>query len=383
MKVCFFTHSFRGVCCGVTRYSDALIDGLLARGHDITVVTGTVRPGGEANDRLWIENVGADRWDSLHGNRLGRRRRYRSTWSQLTALRSFDLLHFVEAADIWPGCARGVPVVANVHGYQFLDAPKNPLALRKQYKDWLTRWFYQTYFKHLEMRGITRTDCVLVHSRFVSSRVLARLPRARVRTISIGIFQPWSPKSVARPQKAPGERFEILFVGSNFEGKGLRTLLNAAAIINKQGHDVHLTVMGRDRHLLRYATKARTIGCDVTFAGQLLHDRVTKLYQQADMFVLPSRVEAFGLVLLEAMRHGLPVIGSNVGGIPEIIRDGWNGLLVPEGDATALAERLLLLIRDHELRCSLAINGLQTTAEYTITRMAQETEALYKELLAV
>jgi glycosyltransferase involved in cell wall biosynthesis len=92
-------------------------------------------------------------------------------------------------------------------------------------------------------------------------------------------------------------------------------------------------------------------------------DRLAELYRGARAFCLPSLYEPYGLVLIEAMAHGIPCIGSTVQSIPEILDGGRAGLLVPPGDSDALAEALIRLLTDDELAGSLAASGPRRVAE--------------------
>jgi glycosyltransferase involved in cell wall biosynthesis len=123
-----------------------------------------------------------------------------------------------------------------------------------------------------------------------------------------------------------------------------------------------------------------------------LSDRVVCLRHRADvasvlagldLLVLPSRREAFGMILLEAMAAGTPVIASNSGGPTEIIRNGESGLLVPEGDADALAGAIRWALDDAALRGRLAEDGRARVAEaFSRERYVGEMEALYERLVA-
>ena len=100
----------------------------------------------------------------------------------------------------------------------------------------------------------------------------------------------------------------------------------------------------------------------------------------ADVFVLPSRMESFGIVLLEALACGTPVVASSVGGIKCVVQGGVNGLLVPYGDVEGLAEGMLMLLRDRELASQLVAEGPRRIAErYGWMTVARQTLDLYEE----
>lgn len=127
-------------------------------------------------------------------------------------------------------------------------------------------------------------------------------------------------------------------------------------------------------------------------AGRLgLHERVCFLgarkdvaqrLAQAQMFVLASNYEGFPVSLLEAMRAGLPVIASNVGGVPEAVVDGETGFLIPKGDVEALRDRLVRLIQDPELRIKMGAAGrARYEAHFTLEQMLEKTLVVYEKVL--
>jgi glycosyltransferase involved in cell wall biosynthesis len=114
--------------------------------------------------------------------------------------------------------------------------------------------------------------------------------------------------------------------------------------------------------------------------GRLPQKEVDRLLQAADVFVAPSRYESFGLIFLEAMRWGTPVVGTTAGGIPEIVRNGESGLLVQPENPIALAGALTSLLRDSELRRNLGMAGRRRAEEeFSVERMAQRVLELYQE----
>lgn len=134
--------------------------------------------------------------------------------------------------------------------------------------------------------------------------------------------------------------------------KGLDTLLEAIHRLNNP--KIKLDMVGDDdsEYCKRLKERVSTWGLEekVIFHGVVGLEDLGKVYSEADIFVLPSLYEPFGIVFAEAMSFGLPIIATNVGGIPELVEDGENGLLVPPGDVDSLADAIDNLASDAELR---------------------------------
>ena len=156
-------------------------------------------------------------------------------------------------------------------------------------------------------------------------------------------------------ERSRGPRFRIMSCGWLKEYKGFHYLLDALALLVGRGVDATVELAGdgpQRRYLERQADKLG-ISDRVVIHGYVDHDRLIDLYRHADAVALPSvimgrygRQDVIPNVLAEAMAAGVPVVASNVAGIPELIEDGTSGLLVPERDATALADALERLWRD-------------------------------------
>jgi len=183
---------------------------------------------------------------------------------------------------------------------------------------------------------------------------------------------------------------EILFVGRLVERKGVEYLLRALRIVYPK-IDVRLTVVGTGP--LFPALKALTVelGLEdrVNFTGALPQQELEKAYRRCDLFVLPAcydssgDTEGLGVVLLEALSCGKPVIGSNVGGIPDIIKHEQTGLLVPEKDPEALAQAIERVLSDPSLYFSLAKNGFEYAKNtFSIQSIARRGKELYLTILS-
>jgi glycosyltransferase involved in cell wall biosynthesis len=158
--------------------------------------------------------------------------------------------------------------------------------------------------------------------------------------------------------------FKILSVGRQWSSerhKGFEHVIEATARLAREHPDLHVNLVGDGDDRPRLAGLARSLGVSdrVTFWGSLPPEELDAAYADCDVFVLPSRKEGFGIVFLEAMRHGKPCIGGNHGGTPEVIEHGATGFLVEHGDVAALVECITTLKRDAALRHRMGVQARQ------------------------
>jgi glycosyltransferase involved in cell wall biosynthesis len=189
----------------------------------------------------------------------------------------------------------------------------------------------------------------------------------RTRTVPYGVdvdaFAPRPPAPEVRARLGvPADAFLVLGVGRLVEKKGFAHLVEAAA----RTGGVRVVIAGDGDLRGPLEAQARAAGAPVSFPGALPRDLVAAALAEADVVVVPSVVDAAGNVdglpnvLLEAMASGRPLVASRTAGIPDVIDDGRNGLLVPEKDARALAEALRLLLREPALRARLGEEARKT-----------------------
>lgn len=177
------------------------------------------------------------------------------------------------------------------------------------------------------------------------------------------------------------DTFVIISIAELHERKGLKYLVDAIPKVVEKYPNVKLVIAGegKDRANLERQIKKLDIEHHVTLLGR--KKDISKLLKSSNVFVLPSRREAFGLVNLEAMITPLPVIASKVGGIKEIIVDGETGILVPPENSESITKALLLLIEHPKIRKTLAEAGEKRAEQiFDAKHMAANFEKLYGEL---
>lgn len=169
-------------------------------------------------------------------------------------------------------------------------------------------------------------------------------------------------------------------IGSFNEQKDTKTLIHAVGKMIKKWPNIKLVLVGRGHLRRRLENLAKRLGISdrVVFTGAI--KQVLPVLKSFHIFVLPSLSEAFGITLLEAMKAGVPIVATKVGGIPEIIRHNHNGLLVEPKDAKALAGTLMKLLNDKKLQHKLTQNHAKSVEEFSANRMIEQTEKVYSDL---
>ncbi len=177
----------------------------------------------------------------------------------------------------------------------------------------------------------------------------------------------------------------VLYVSRMSFRKGPHLLLNAFQNLAKEIDDVTLVMVGSGEMLPFLKAQAKFLGIEdrVVFTGYVPGNTLPKLFGMADVFVLPSTTaEAFGIVILEAMASGIPVVATNVGGIPEVIKKSRSGILVPPGDEVALKNAIHTLLSAENLRRDLGKAGRRAVErEYSWKVVASKIEAEYDKIL--
>ena len=228
-----------------------------------------------------------------------------------------------------------------------------------------------------EMRIVSGAD------RIVAANVVERAellrdyaaPASRIATIPCGVdtdlFVPGD-RAEARRRLGLDERPVLLWVGRIAPIKGLDTLLDAVARLSAAGQGLRLLIVGGEADepsngheaSLRQRIERLRLEDTVRFIGPQPQGVLPVYYVASDVTVLPSYYESFGMVALEAMACGSPVIASRVGGLVTTVRDGVTGFLVPDSDVAALADRIGSLIADADLRWRVGREGVRWAAQH-------------------
>lgn len=218
-------------------------------------------------------------------------------------------------------------------------------------------------------RIVDSSDAITVISSFTGQRLRSYAPDVKTTIIPFGAAAVNRERAASSRLRNKEDRFELLFVGRLVRRKGVDVLLRAAKIL-EQDKRLHVRIVGGgpERERLEGEARSLELGERVTFEGLVDGTRIDALFAECDALVLPAIVtetgetEGLGVVLIEAMGYGKPVIASAAGGILDIVRDNETGLLVPPGDANALARAISRAMDEPERLEKIAKSGSRFAA---------------------
>ena len=226
-----------------------------------------------------------------------------------------------------------------------------------------------------ERRNTARADAVVVPSRY-SAAVAAEVygvPAARIGVVPEGIdLAAWRARLAAAPRR-PRAGPTVLAVGRTYARKRFPDLLHAAARLKPAIPGLRVRVVGKgpEWDALVRLHAALGLGDTVALRGDVTWDELAEEYVNADCFCLPSVQEGFGIVFLEAMAAGLPVVACRAAAVPEVVREGETGVLVPPRAPPALADALADLLRSPERARALGGAARVRVADYAVERVAE------------
>ena len=280
--------------------------------------------------------------------------------------------------------AKAMPLVVRLHGPAFLtqmaDGAGRTAALRRR--------------DRAERAGVAAADGVTAPSEAVLAAVREhwKLPLKHARVIAnpiatVDAGREWMPK-VAEEQL-------IVFVGRFDRLKGADVVIEAFVRVSGHVPGAKLTFLGPDMGMTDKDGQTRNFEefvrdkiadggqrARVQYEGRQSSERIEAVRRRSGVVVVASRYEVCPYVLLEAFRQGCPVVATRVGGIPEIVQDGRNGLLAEPGNAEDLAEKIMRLLKDRELAARLGRQAREDcTRRYNPEAIARETLDYYKEVL--
>lgn len=344
------------------------------------------------NDRLCHINLasgyrGGERQTELLIKELALR-----SWPQRLVVRKGSMLadrcRGVERLQIAEVAANPLAAALAARGCSLVHAHE----ARAVYSGWLLRRLQKTPYvltrriDHATHDTFARTrayhaaDCVVAISASIANTVQSHHPDIRCPVV------PSAHADMVNGREAAGElrgrlngKMVVGHIGElDHSHKGQGTLIEAARELRGTQPDLHFMLIGNGRDEQKFREAAAGLD-NVEFVGFV--EDVARYLAAFDVFVYPSLREGLGSTLLDAMCFGLPIVASDVGGIPEIVEDQVNGLLVRPGNACDLAAALRRVLNDPDLRAGMGRRNREKATHYGAPRMAASYEAIYQRIL--
>jgi len=345
---------------GLGRYARGLIEGLshIDDGNDYLVVAPCAAPWFPSRPHLRFRRIRLP---------LFRRRLWEQTVPNV--LGEYDILHLP-----YDGCAARHPgrLVVTIHDVKPLLFPE--LAKKRGLTQAIENWWIgdrRARIDHVVTDSEHSRRDIVRHCGFAEDRISVVFPGVDLDRFGLQSHG----QGPARPY--------VLSVAGADPTKNLESLIAAFGRLPRAIRDRYDLVLVGDiprRPAVRDALEAATLGEQIRFLGPQSDDRLITLYQEAALFVFPSRYEGFGLPVLEAMACGCPVISSNAASLPEVAGDA--AILVDATDVAALAGEIERTLTDEARRQELRTRGVRQAGRFTWERTAREISAVYRRVLS-
>jgi glycogen(starch) synthase len=362
VRVLYLVERFWPLIGGVEVISARLLPAMRDRGHEITIVTG--------REHDWMNE--RDDFDGIPVHRL----------PLVEAMNNRDLESIVSIRRTIAGLVEdGQPelIHATFSGPSifFMPPPSVAPSIVSFHGTWPE---LRLDPKGIFARNLTRAAWVTACSRDALAHVVAMLPELRGRSSAIlnGLDPP------ARDPAPPPVASPLLFcAGRVVPDKGFDVALHAFAAVAERVPGARMVIAGDGPERAPLAALAARLGVAerVSFPGWVSPDETFDLLDRSTLVLVPSLLEGFGLVALEAMLMGRPVVAARVGGLPEVVADGETGVLVPAGDPGALSAAILALLDDPDAMLEMGQAGRRRALRhFSARRHADEWDALYRRV---
>jgi glycosyltransferase involved in cell wall biosynthesis len=376
-----FPHPRRGVWPGIERHAGEMSKALVKAGADVSVLTTFWNGGSEKNSwegvKIYRVPDARLRWGKAGFIAGWNVRSFSSNiLRHRELLQSSDVIHSFVGLSCHRELAKlGVPLFASFPHRDRASGLSETVTMLGRLS--LDRRFFQSTKAVFAGSGEARRVLINEYG----------LDAGRVHVVHLGVdgerFRPPERPRPAEPAREREEGIRLLYVGPLITRKGLRFLVEAMPLIAGESIPSTAELVGRgpEEAALRDLAARHGVSDHVRFHGFVEERDLVRLYQEADIFVFPSLQEGFGLVMVEAMACGLPVIATEVPPMPEVV--GEAAVMIPPEDPAALARAVACLARDAGRREDLGRAGrARVEKKYLWGRVAEQTLGYYEEALA-
>lgn len=362
MKILFLTDGFWPRIGGIETQGLQFIEGMQAKGHEYVVFSQKDHPSWKEEENY--KGISIKRFD----------------FNAIIAKRGLNVLQSVQKAMEWVrekfqpdlvhlnDCLGGSAFVSSLFAKSF----RVPIVLTIH-----GPYLHEDTLPQTVKQIASCADRIVCVSNWVKREVEKRFPefKDRLKLIYNGLSLP----DIA-PAPLPFSPPTVLLLGRLAPEKGFDTAVEAFILLKKRGSDAQMIIAGGGRERPALERLAGNLG-SVRFTGILPQEQLFPTFNQATLVVVPSLLESFGLVILESMQMGRPVIASAVQGVPEVISDGETGLLVPVRNPLALCEAIQKLLAQPEMAIQMGLKGYERARRFTIGQNVIQYENVYGELI--
>jgi len=275
--------------------------------------------------------------------------------------------HYATGYGLWGSSQHIAPLVVSVWGTDVADA------LKKRSSVGL-----------IVRRSLRGARFITATSQFLMDQTITFEPEAAGKTEVVPFGVPIPADQAEDTVKAEDAPITVVFAKLYLPNYAPDVVIRAFARAQKEIPRLRLAMLGGGEmhHELQILADTLNVTAAVTIHGWKEPEEAQRIIRLGDIFVMPSYLESFGVAAVEAASYGLPVIASNVGGVPEIVRDGDTGILIPPGDEARLAQAIRRLATDEKLRYSMGDAGRRLVAEkYDFEKCLDKMEAIYRKVL--
>lgn len=311
--------------------------------------------------------------------------------------KEYDLVHYTNDYTGY-GLSRkevGKPVLATLHHTHSLESQSVAPFLHRGLGNKVKFSVSQSLLRRLERSTLEKADMVVAVSKYTATNASSVYPflRDKIRIVLNAVdetrFHPDIEPVSFKKRFGLGDKDKIiLFIGRISASKGIRFLVEAFAEVVRSNPTAKLVIIGSgstaEKEAIQQKIAILGIGSSIQMIGRVSSEDLPKAYSASDVVVLPSLVEGFGLVLLEGMATGKPVVSTSVGPTSEIIDDKIDGLLVPRADSHLLAEAISSILLDLSLAERIGKAARKKVEEkFSKKRWIDEMMKVYRELTAI
>lgn len=354
MKILFDTYYFYPIIGGIETTTYQFAKELINLGHEVHVLTS--KPNISPNDK---SKLNLKKYEIIDGIHIHRIKQYPLPIYTLITINEIQKINpdIIHSQGLW----RGFTSI----GSKFLLNKK--YVIQGHGSDIYVPNKILDYFKPLIYNN---SSCILALSNDMKN-IMQKSTNKQITIFSNGI-------DCSKFIKTNPTKNNIVFLGRLIKIKGIEYLINSLEFVK---NDIQIHIIGDGEERLSLEKEAEKYKNKIKFYGKISNEENINIFSKSKIFVLPSIFEGQGIVLLEAMASGLPIVASNVDGIPSVIENNVNGFLVPSKNSKLIAEKIDYLLDNKDVWNEISNNNIEKAKQYDITNLTKQLLDIYKGVL--